>query len=708
VKEQEEKVGPPTRLRTLDVFASILVLFNLAFAQPLLDILGRNPEFFLARAAPSSDIVVVALLVAVGLPLIVAAFVALAKRVSDAVGHLAHGAVFWFLASLLVLGVVTRLVSGASGWLLIVVSGVAGAGVLALYRSTDAFRSLFRLALPVPVVVAGLFLLASPSSELISDDGVAVAEVALSDPAPVVFVTFDELPIASLMDLDRRIDASLFPNFARLAAGSTWFRNAATVSDHTSAAVPAMLDGQFPEPGVRRLPIAADRPHNVFTLLGGAMPVHAAERLTRMCPASVCPTGPPEAFRARWGGMTSDVAIIAGHVALPEDLRGSLPPIGESWSGFAEAAADANKPAHVVGKGNPAADFRSFVEAIQANDDPVFHFAHVMLPHAPWRFFPSGQQYPHVLPVLGTEPLPGRTGSSWSTDEWLITQGYQRHLLQTKLADELLGDLLDRLDETGLYDRSVLVVAADHGASFVPGEPRRDATAANVGGVVAVPLFVKEPHQDERRISDVPALTIDILPTIADVVGVSELWDDIDGVSLISDAAERRADTELTVSGVTFPATLEQKYDVLRNKFRLLAGGGGELDLYGIGPGGTGSLVGREVADLGVGPPSEMSAETRVLRRFADVDLDAPRIPAWFEGALTAANGSPTEGGSVLAVALNGTIAAVTRPQVGGTEFYAILHPRLLRDGRNEVELFEVQAGAPSGPALRPVRLTRS
>ena len=59
--------------------------------------------------------------------------------------------------------------------------------------------------------------------------------------------------------------------------------------------------------------------------------------------------------------------------------------------------------------------------------------------------------------------------------------------------DTLLGRLLDALRANGLYDDAVIVVAADHGASFVTGKPRRPATRDNVGAIAPVPLFVKLP-----------------------------------------------------------------------------------------------------------------------------------------------------------------------------------------------------------------------
>ena len=74
----------------------------------------------------------------------------------------------------------------------------------------------------------------------------------------------DELPVSTLTGPTASIDAELFPNLARLAADATWYRNATTVADSTSEAVPAQLTGELPEPG--DLPTSTHHPRSLFTL----------------------------------------------------------------------------------------------------------------------------------------------------------------------------------------------------------------------------------------------------------------------------------------------------------------------------------------------------------------------------------------------------------------------------------------------------------
>ena len=121
----------------------------------------------------------------------------------------------------------------------------------------------------------------------------------------------------------------------------------------------------------------------------------------------------------------------------------------------------------------------------------------------------------------------------WTGDPELAIQAQQRHLLQVGYTDLALGRILDKLHETGLYDRSLVVVVADHGVSFRPHGERRRVEEGNMEEIAFVPLFVKPPGQTDGAIVDDHARTIDILPTIADILGVEVPWK-TDGRSLLA------------------------------------------------------------------------------------------------------------------------------------------------------------------------------
>ena len=151
----------------------------------------------------------------------------------------------------------------------------------------------------------------------------------------------------------------------------------------------------------------------------------------------------------------------------------------------------------------------------------TLHFAHLLLPHAPWRLLPSGHVYGFSNSSEGLE----YPGGAWTGDRWLVEQAYQRHLLQVGYVDSLLGRVLRTLEREGLYDQALVIVVADHGASFRPGAPRRSVTRENLADIAGVPLIVKYPRQRHRGADlGVTARTIDVLPTIADVLGVPLPW----------------------------------------------------------------------------------------------------------------------------------------------------------------------------------------
>ena len=136
---------------------------------------------------------------------------------------------------------------------------------------------------PAPLIVLLLFLVVSPVRGLLfpSAAGGAVAGPSRSA-VPIVHVVLDELPQSTLADADGRIDAELFPNFARLARESTWYRNATTVNDSTAAAVPAQLTGEQPRAGT--LPTTRDHPRSLFTLFERSHELTVIEPITDALP----------------------------------------------------------------------------------------------------------------------------------------------------------------------------------------------------------------------------------------------------------------------------------------------------------------------------------------------------------------------------------------------------------------------------------------
>ena len=453
-------------------------LWALAFAQPLLDLLGRNAEFFVARGSTAGDILLLAFGYTLLPPVIGAGVVWGAGRIRPELGW----AVMLALVALIVAGFVLPPAGDAleGSALALPLALLVGAGAAALYARASGVRSFVTVLSPAPLIVLLLFLVVSPVRGLLfpSEAGGAVAGPSRSA-VPIVLVVFDELPQTTLADADGRIDAELFPNFARLAGESTWYRDATTVNDLTAAAVPAQLTGEQPQAG--SLPTTRDHPRSLFTLFERSHELTVIEPITALCPERLCGDARPGTMD-RLRSLESDLEVVVQQLVLPADLREGLPAVDRVWEGFdtapvpdsGEFQRGENLKRDVLAglaRDDPAAGFERAIGALEREGSrPPLVFVHSTLPHGPWRYLPDGRQYP----IDGKE-YPGLAARDWTGPQWQVDQGFQRHVLQVQYVDRLLGTLLDALRARDLFDDAVIVVTADHGAAFTTGQPRRAA-----------------------------------------------------------------------------------------------------------------------------------------------------------------------------------------------------------------------------------------
>lgn len=698
------------RPSSMDLFISIIVSFNLALAQPILELIGDNPEFFLARDAPRSDIVLVALAWTIAIPVLVWLAAYIATKLHADVGHGMHGLLFTVILAALTIQILERLplVGSTPGVLLIVVATLIGATTALAFYAFESVRSFLRIGAVAPVVVLGIFFFVAPVSKLIFPEPATTIETEGSSDVPVVMIVLDELPVSSLMNLKGRIDRHLFPHFARFAGDATWFRNTTTVAAVTERAIPALLDGRYPRE--RSIPILSEHPNNLFTIMAGSHEVVAHEPITSLCPTEVCEPEPSVAPASRFNDLVSDLSIILSHVALPADLTQSLPPIDQQWGNFREQSSalpeefspTTLKPGRFdrLREGDPRLDYHRFLRKIEPSEGEHLYFFHSVLPHSPWRFLPSGQQYPQTAPGPGI--VDSDEGRLWDDDEWLVAQGWQRHLLQLAYVDDFLGRVMRRLRSADLYDRALIVVVSDHGTSFEVNQPLRGLTPDTIGSLAPVPLLVKEPGQRRGHIDDRPAQTIDVLPTILDIAGVNTS-SSLAGRSLFDAGAPKLPEKRFGWEEITFSAEGEEKFDVVRRKYEAFSANDGRLDPFRIAPEGTIDLVGQRLSRVSIGPEIVASVSVDQAQVYERADPQSDPFPALLNGTIR--SDRLISGEAVLAVAVNGRIAALTRTyDRSGDEasFYAMLSPTFFSGSGNELRMFVVD-GELSERRLNPV-----
>ncbi len=160
-------------------------------------------------------------------------------------------------------------------------------------------------------------------------------------------------------------------------------------------------------------------------------------------------------------------------------------------------------------------------------DRPPASIFHLVFPHQPWLFRGDGTQRRAEVDAsyLGYEN--GRV----LDEPFALSVGRSHHLQQTRYADGLVGSFLARLDELGIYEGATIVIVADHGISFMPETPQRSIDDGNDTEILPTPLLVKLPGQNEAEISDAQVELVDILPLVAESIGVGVPWE-TDGVPI--------------------------------------------------------------------------------------------------------------------------------------------------------------------------------
>ena len=322
--------GERTRADVLRSRALIILgLSGLAVTQPLLDLFGNNPEFFVAGNYSRGQIIAFALLVVLVPPLVGIGLTAAATFIDRWAGTIVFAVVSAALAGAFVLAVLRTLDVDATV-VVFAVAVVAGVGIAVLVVRTRGAQLFVSYLAAANLLFLGSFLFLSPTSELVAGGSAGdVDEVDVPAPeGPVVVIVLDEFPASTIMRGDGSLNAERYPGFAQLAAASTWFRNASSRFNLTHRAVPMILSGVVG--GEDDLPTYQDHPRTVFSLLGRRRPGPPLRGDHRPVPAiSVRPAASPAAQPGDRGRVDrvrppGAAELAAGRVAGDRQLVGRV------------------------------------------------------------------------------------------------------------------------------------------------------------------------------------------------------------------------------------------------------------------------------------------------------------------------------------------------------------------------------------------------
>lgn len=496
-------------------FVTYLTLSALAIGQPVLDLYGGNLTIFSAAKLGRSSVVLFTLTIFLA-PALVAALV---ERLSRLFGNVVSDSVH-----LVIIGVFATMFFGAllntthvrDDFVAYPLALVLAVVLCRLYNSSKGLQQWLSWLSALSIAVVALFVVQAKPILLPGPAKFADITVDRKD-IPVLEIILDELPLYSLLGVDGNINAQRFPGFAELQKSSTWYRNNASVSNFTHQAVPGILASKIPLK--KESPFLQTHPQNIFTLLGNNLDVDGIEPVTSMCPVSVCTqtqdTDKSFSFH-RLGRFFLDVVVVYGQRVLPKRTSAHLPNTNHGWGGFDAVAArfvDQIKQGALGQLGSITEALNRLVRAPGASVQVV----HALIPHAPWYLTPDGRVTDRSV-EKGTDNPANDDGTR---------DNYQRYLNQMVATDATILRTIKTLQEKGIWDKLLLVVTADHGISFVPGEAQRQSNLENidlVNDIYRVPTFIKYPNQSAALVSDCASSNLDILPTIIDVLGVTTDW----------------------------------------------------------------------------------------------------------------------------------------------------------------------------------------
>jgi len=414
-----------------------------------------------------------------------------------------------------------------------------------------------------------------------------------------------------------------------------------------------------------------------------------------------------------------DSLVVYGHLSLPPGPRGLLPTISRTWGDFGrqpaaaetsryEASAESDPKQVGVDLPDLFNRWRStgsglgqlsileqmgtrLVSRSSGSGDtdrpPTMYILHLIVPHRPYEMTPDGRVYPSAKSNANFDTHTPPT-------EAAARQLYQRYLMQVAGIDRVIANLVDMFDEAGAWEDLLFILTSDHGivwdTNFNPRGTVKDPVRRN--DLYRVPFFVSYPGQTTGNTDHCPTTVVDVLPTIAGVLGSNAEWK-FDGNDLslgCPDRTSRHVTSNSWTPHEPFAPGIEDLLERSAYYAAWIPEEGGVRTIASIGR--SGHLVGKPIptdAELSDAVGSWTLDHGAVLKALTVNPSVGSTVPAWMSGRIKLDRSLPdgTEGLLVVNGIVAGVVVELDGTDPGVIDFSSIIDVSELRNGPPEIML---------------------
>ncbi len=223
------------------------------------------------------------------------------------------------------------------------------------------------------------------------------------------------------------------------------------------------------------------------------------------------------------------------------------------------------------------------------HDAPLFLSVGIYRPHVPWY---APQEYFDRFPIdeirlpehlqgdledtpQGAAKLTKRSWHEWITKNGQWKKAVQGYLASLAFADDMVGELLEALDNGPLADNTIIVFWGDHGYHL--GEKEHWEKFALWEDTTHVPLIIIDPRRTRpgTRCQN-PVSLLDIYPTLVDTCRLQETPQALEGRSLL----DQMSNPEKSTGRMVITTHGKGNHAVRSSRYRYIRYADGSEELY--------------------------------------------------------------------------------------------------------------------------------